>query len=92
MGGAIAHALSKDSSFKVSVYERTREKGEALKKECNISLLSSIPDASGYGSCIPIGSDMGLEHKVEVSWFCKCSLVSPHWAWSVKVDLVSAET
>ena len=47
MGGAIAHALSKDSSFKVSVYERTREKGEALKKECNISLLSSIPDASG---------------------------------------------
>ena len=58
----------------------------------NIDALGCLRSEIDYGSCIPIGSDMGLEHKVEVSWFCKCSLVSTHWAWSIKVDLVSAET
>ena len=62
MGGAIAHALSKDSSFKVSVYERTREKGEALKKECNISLLSSIPDATGSDVVIIALKPQNLPH------------------------------
>ena len=62
MGGAIAHALSRDSSFKVSVYERTREKGEALKKECNISLLSSIPDASGSDVVIIALKPQNLPH------------------------------
>ena len=62
MGGAIAHALARDSAFKVAVYERTKEKGEALKKECNISLLSSIPDASGSDVVIIALKPQNLPH------------------------------
>ena len=35
---------------------------------------------------------MGLEHKVEVSWLCKCPLVSTYRTWSIEIYLVCTET
>lgn len=48
MGGAIASSLSRNDSYLVSLYERTREKGEALASSCPITLLERIEDAKGF--------------------------------------------
>ena len=51
MGGAIASALAA-SEWEVSVYDKAREKAEALADGRSISVLSSLEEASGSGAII----------------------------------------
>ena len=52
MGGAITTSLSKKDEFDVFLYERTKEKAEALHNECKITLLSSISEATDMDGVI----------------------------------------
>ena len=51
MGGAIASALA-DSEWEVSVYDKAREKAEALQEAKGIAVLDSLEEASGSGAII----------------------------------------
>lgn len=49
MGSAIAASLSKDSSYEVFVYNRSKEKALSLQKEYNnITVLDKLEDATGF--------------------------------------------